>query len=339
MHYTRSLILAALLASIPCIAHAELVNQEQFEQYILEGVTHYKAGADNPEEYQAAIQSFQKAKMLNNIPDVTYNIGRCYHMMGDCEHALEYYREYALSSAESAEKVKGYIEELSKQCNDRTGKIKITCVPENAMISIDDADPIPCTATHDLKVGEHSIVAMAEQYMPEQRSVTINPDDKIMKNIVIEMRRNESNGLYPTDSDSDSNAASDGSGQTGTAKSRVSDAVTVGEDKPLGALFWSGIVTSGVGLIFTITGTALVANSNDEFTLNNEGPFAERNETKYNSGLALASIGIIATTAGAVLLVLDRVLPRNNDNPQAVRFTPSFGVSQDSASANLTVTF
>ena len=338
MYHTRSIILAALFSFLPCIAQAELVNQEQFEQYIQEGVSHYKAGANDPEEYKAAIQSFLKAKTLNNIPDVTYNIGRCYHMMGDCEHALEYYREFALASTESAEKVKGYIEELSKQCKDRTGKIKITCVPENAMISIDDADPVPCTGTHDIKVGEHSIVAMAEQYSPEQRSVTINADDKIMKNIVIEMRHNESNGLYPSDEDSDSNAASNASGQSGSSMSRVSDAVTVGEEKPLGALFWSGIATSGVGLILTITGTALVANSNDEYTLNLDQTFTERNETKYNSGLALASIGIIATTAGAVLLVLDRVLPKNDDS-QAVRFTPSFGVTPDSASANLVVTF
>lgn len=333
MYHTRSLLLAAMLALVPCIAHAELANQEQFEKYIMEGVTHYKAGASNPDEYKAAIESFQKAKALNNIPDVTYNIGRCYHMMGDCEHALEYYREYALSSAESAEKVKAFIEDLSKQCKDRTGKIKVTCVPDNAMLSIDEADPVPCTATHELKVGEHTLVAMAEQYTPEQRTVTINPDDKIMKNIVIEMHHSDSSGLFPTEGDASN------SNQTESPKSRVSDAVTVDSERPLGAMFWSGVVTSSVGLVFTITGTALVANSNDEFTLNNEGPFLERNETKYKSGLALASIGMIATTAGVVLFILDRVLPRNNDNSQAIRFTPSFGVSQDSASANLVVTF
>ena len=331
MRQLHSIVLAALLCSIPCIAHADLVNQEQFEKYIVEGVNHYKAGANDPKEYKVAIEYFEKAKALNNIPDVVYNIGRSYHMMGDCENALKNYREYALTSAENSEKVKGYIDEMSKQCSGRMGKINIRCVPENAKISIDGAEPVACSGTHDLSVGDHAIVAMADAYMPEERDVTISADDKNAKSIVIEMKQADSSGLFPTGADAQANGTADDASDESIAN--------IGEaSKPLGILFWSGVGAAGLGVVLSIAGTSLLATSYEEHTLNLTDKLIEKNDSRYNGGAALLSLGLIATTAGAVLFVLDRVLPADDD-PQAVRIAPSFGVGADSASAALTVTF
>jgi tetratricopeptide (TPR) repeat protein len=85
----------------------------RFEQ----GLEHFRQG-----RYAAAIASFEAAHELLPSPELLYNIAQAYRRQGDCDHALEAYREYlaARPDASNRTKVEGYIRELGS-CDPRGG--------------------------------------------------------------------------------------------------------------------------------------------------------------------------------------------------------------------------
>ena len=70
-------LLAASLVSgfVPAVAMAQDSN-DAFSQYMLEGVRYFKEGQTNPAMYEKAIESFENARKIDDIPDINYNIGR-----------------------------------------------------------------------------------------------------------------------------------------------------------------------------------------------------------------------------------------------------------------------
>ncbi|MBO5753607.1 MAG: tetratricopeptide repeat protein, partial [Proteobacteria bacterium] len=158
-----------------------------FESLMTKGLEYYKKGSQDPQNYAQAIEYFSAAKKQNPLPDVVYNIARSYHLMGDCENALESYREFAMTSAANANKVKDYISSLSSQCGVKMGSLILKCEPANAVVSIDNAANVACNGTHSLTAGDHSLLITAEGYEPETRKISVSSNN-IPANVTVTMR-------------------------------------------------------------------------------------------------------------------------------------------------------
>ena len=309
-NYRFSSYLFALWLAIPASAFADANND--FTRLMTQGIEQYKAGKNDPNQYEAAIATFKKAYALNPNPDITYNIARAYHQLGNCESALSSYREYALTSQTNADSVSQYISELSAQCDKKTGVLNLICSPTHAVISIENSDiqNEPCNGKHSLPFGTHHIHVAATDYIDQDREITI--DSTQSKTMMIELEPH-------------------------IVVEQTTQNASTSEFTPL---FWSGVGATGGGILFTIIGGALLGTAHDSIEYNNIHGLYERNDSKQDAGAALLSIGIVATLAGVGLFVADTIVrTKPSETTSASRFVPSISVSANSASAGLNVSF
>lgn len=295
---------------MPASAFADA--NDDFTRLMTQGIEQYKAGKNDPSQYEAAIATFKKAYALTPNPDITYNIARAYHQLGNCESALSSYREYALTSPTNADSVSQYISELSAQCDKKIGTLNLICSPTHAVISIENSDikNEPCNGKHALPFGTHHIHFVANDYTEQVREITI--DSTHDKTMMVELEPH-------------------------VVDEQTSQTFSASELTPL---FWSGVGAAGGGVLFTIIGGALLGTAHDAIEYNNIHGLYERNDSKQDAGAALLSIGIIATLAGAGLFVADTILrTKPSETTTANRFTPSLSVSADGASAGLNLAF
>ena len=172
-------LLAASLVSgfVPAVAMAQDANDE-FSSYMLEGVRYFKEGQSNPAMYQKAIESFEKARKIDDIPDINYNIGRCHHMLGNCQQAAEYYRKYASVSDANAEVVKKYMDALSQECG--AGTLTVICSSTPAKVKIDALPGLDCgdeTKEIALSPGTHTVVVSADGIVPQTQIVVVKANE------------------------------------------------------------------------------------------------------------------------------------------------------------------
>ncbi len=323
-------------------------HEDEFTHLMNEGIAYYKAGASDPSQYQKAIVAFEKAKLIQAHPDITYNIARCYHMMGNCNLALVYYREYAIGSVENAEKVKDKIDELVEICGRRKAKLDIKCIPENAMVSIDRAEIVPCNDVFEVNAGEHIVTVTADNYSAETRTI----DAKTGKNptsVVFDLHAASGAGasskqsvVVPDDSSDRLTASSQVQNVTTQTSSRV-----MTQDAPdnsvrldnVGPLFWTGVGAAGGGLLFSIIGISLVGTAHKAVVFNDFDAY-ERNDSKLAAGGVLTGLGITALAGGATLLILERLgIIGHNGNSQASLVVPAVSVSSQDVSASLSFSF
>jgi tetratricopeptide (TPR) repeat protein len=312
-----------------------------FESLMTKGLEYYKKGSQDPQNYAQAIEYFSAAKKQNPLPDVVYNIARSYHLMGDCENALESYREFAMTSAANANKVKDYISSLSSQCGVKMGSLNLKCEPANAVVSIDNAANVACNGTHSLKAGDHSLLITAEGYEPETRKISVSSNN-IPANVSVTMR-----AFVVNDPEANS------TGEIATTEDGMSESssrvITENADerggtyKP-GSVFWGGVGTAGAGILMMIGGGIAIGNSHRLVTHQTESAlytYYERNSGLFKGGSAVLGIGAAASLIGVSLIIVDVLLNNQSDDeePQAVRFTPAISFDAESASAGFTMTF
>lgn len=315
-----------LALALTCAFAMPAVAEEDFNSLMTEGVSFFKAG-----NYVKAIESFQKAQKLDNIPDISYNIARSYQLLGDCDLALKYYREYALTSTENAASVQEHIKTLSEQCGTKTGSLVLKCTPANAMVTIDFDSPVPCNSTYEIKTGEHQLRFTATNYNQETRVIDITENQS--RNVVIELKPNPN---APKQNASSQNAQAPADEQYDNMPRPFGPP----PHEPISKLFWAGIGTSGGGLVFSIAGIAMLATSHREISHNGTSGYYERSTPKLAGGAVMAGIGITAMTAGVILLVVDKFLYRPAPPPpEEFSFSPSISITPDAASASLTMTF
>lgn len=328
MKSKHSLLIAAaaslfFLGSLPAYA-----DSGSFEAYMNDGVRYFKNG-----NYIKAIESFTHAQEIKNIPDIPYNIARSYQMLGDCSNALKYFREYALVDAEKASKVKGYIEELNAQCGTKVGSLQMRCIPDDTVVYIDNNGAVQCNGIYELEVGEHSLRFVSNGYVEENRRIDIEENSR--KSVVIDMVSNA--GVSASDSlGTHESGRTNESSKSETVSNVSGESVSTVNDAPLTKLFWSGIGTSGGGLLFSIIGVSMVATSHREITYNKK-TFYERSTSKLVGGGVMAGIGLAALTAGVTILVIDRIKAKNGS--YSTNVVPSISVTPDSASAGVAFTF
>jgi tetratricopeptide (TPR) repeat protein len=171
--WARRLLVCALVLSMaaPAVwvagaAHA----QESFDDLVARGLKAYSDG-----QYDEAVEIFMKARVMDDQPDLLYNIARCYHKKGDCIAAQEHYKRFVSrpnATPELVEKTKGWVAELGECAT--TGTLALACTPGDATVSIDgDAQTGPCGKFDGLKPGEHSLLVTAPGFKAQAMTVRV----------------------------------------------------------------------------------------------------------------------------------------------------------------------
>lgn len=106
MRRVISAVLVGLLAFSPVVlpqnAWAQTSEEKkQVEQLSKKGVKAYKEG-----KFEQAIKYFEQAHEVQPVPNLLYNIARCYEKMGDDAKALEYYDRFVVDAVDRKAKQK-----------------------------------------------------------------------------------------------------------------------------------------------------------------------------------------------------------------------------------------
>jgi tetratricopeptide (TPR) repeat protein len=106
-------------------------------------------------EYAAAISEYQKA--FAALPDALFlfDIAQAYRQLHDCDHALQFYRDYlhARPDADNRGKVEQFITDLQSCATQPTVEVP---TPDTAAASISAPTPVPATATVDVHTSRGS---------------------------------------------------------------------------------------------------------------------------------------------------------------------------------------
>ena len=332
------MIAALAFSMVPAVALAQEENDE-FSRYMLEGVRYFKDGQSNPENYRKAIKSFEAAQKINDIPDISYNIGRCHHMLGNCQEALKFYQSYAAVSEANADVVKKYMDALNKECT--TGNLTVICSSAPAKVRIDALPSLLCgdeTQHIALSPGEHIVVVSADGIAPQTQTVTVTSQkDSVVSFTLATPAKAETSAVAAEHVPSIDEAAAKPASLTNHPELSV-DATSNAPSK----WFWAGVGTAGAGTLLAIIGGAVLANAHDDFTFasgkNGLATFYERDKGKYVGGQVVLGIGATAAIAGITLIVLDRFVFDEKDSTTA-QVAPVLSVSPDLASAGIAVSF
>ncbi len=340
-------LLAASLVSgfVPAVAMAQDSN-DAFSQYMLEGVRYFKEGQTNPAMYEKAIESFENARKIDDIPDINYNIGRCHHMLGNCQQAAEYYRKYASVSDANAEVVKKYMDALNQDCG--AGTLTVVCSSAPAKVKIDALPSLDCgedTKEIALSPGTHTVVVSADGIVPQTQAVVVKANENAVVSFTLVAPKKEADsrprvieGAALVDAEAEASEA--------PASEPVAITENCGDDAetPTSLWFWSGFGAAGAGTLLSIIGGAVLANSHDEFVFStgrNSGLITvyERDKSKYVGGQAVLGIGVSMTIVGVTLIVLDKfVFSKKKDSTTAL-VAPVINLSPDLAGAGVAVSF
>ena len=106
----RFLVVITILAALGTDARAEPSAEQLYD----EGQRAYNRG-----DYVTAVARWQSSYQLSKLPLLVLNIAQAYRLAGDCEHALEAYRQYVALDprAEQRQLAEGFIGELEPRCD------------------------------------------------------------------------------------------------------------------------------------------------------------------------------------------------------------------------------
>lgn len=168
------LILAALWA-VPATPKDES-RQQRAEKLAQAGELLFDAG-----KYQDALRQFLDAYDLFEpptfvIPEVLWNIARCYEETGDDLSALRYFEEFrtVASTPEYREAVDGRLRQVRERL---TGEVEITVSPPTAQAWL-DGEPLSLEqgkTRRRLAPGLHTVKAQAAGFHGQERSFRVEP--------------------------------------------------------------------------------------------------------------------------------------------------------------------
>jgi len=126
-------------------------------------------------QYTEAIAKFQAAYAVGHKTVRLYNIGKCYERLQATGKALRYFREYLRLEplAKHDEVLKGEIASATRQLSAQgTQQLVIMVNPPTAEVVVDGLRQDSVPAYVELAPGAHRLVARAQGYQPEERSLT-----------------------------------------------------------------------------------------------------------------------------------------------------------------------
>jgi len=153
-------------------------NAESFEALVAEGVKAFSDG-----EYDKAIDRFTRARVIEDQPELLFNIARCYDRKGSCQAARDNYLTYIKrdgAAPDTVKRAKDLLEKLG-ECP-TTGTVRLLCDPKSATATVTpndakikltpDQQDGPC-GDRELPEGSYFISVSADGYKPVDRTVEI----------------------------------------------------------------------------------------------------------------------------------------------------------------------
>jgi hypothetical protein len=174
--WSLALSLSVLVVS-PSLAQekpAPAVDDEatkQAKKFFNDGQKEFKKA--KPDNYKKAIELWEKAYELKQLPLLLYNISLAYERLGDKEAALLYAQRYIDAQPQDdalAGQLKGNMEGLSKTIE---RPLSIIADPSDAQIIIDDNEPAGSPLEVMLTLGEHKIKIVKDGYETQEQTVKI----------------------------------------------------------------------------------------------------------------------------------------------------------------------
>lgn len=137
----RSILAAVLLGLAACAVHStftasEAVAQDdRFERIIADALRAYNEG-----RYEAALDLYFEAKVLQDLAEIDYSIARTYHNLNQCDQAEKFYKRVQNRLSELPDgyeaRVEKYLIELPTTC--------VSAKPEEVKV-VEPVQPVPPT--------------------------------------------------------------------------------------------------------------------------------------------------------------------------------------------------
>lgn len=156
----------------------------QAKKSFIEGQKEFKKS-----NYKKAIELWEKAYELKQLPLLLYNISLAYERLGDKEAALLYAQRYIDAQPQDdplVGQVKGNIEGLAKTIE---RPLSITADPGDAQIIVDDGAPLASPAEVTLALGEHKIKIVKDGYETQEQTVSVWLDPLFPLNVKLTLRK------------------------------------------------------------------------------------------------------------------------------------------------------
>lgn len=127
------------------------------------------------EEYEAALDAFQRSYDLNEVGSVLYNIAMCEMALFRHVEAIDSFQRYLEAGGERiAAERRSEVEEYVNELESRLGIVQLSVTPAGAVVSVDGVDVAPERWRRLLlQTGRHVIRASAAGHEDEVRQVDI----------------------------------------------------------------------------------------------------------------------------------------------------------------------
>lgn len=312
--------------------HTFADENPQFQTTMQLGISYYQQGADNPAMYEKAIEQFTMARKYSDNPTPIYNIARAYQRLDRCEEALAYFKEYQSVTREikqyGVNDVSDFISQLTIQCGMTQADIQLSCTPAETLVTVDDAQPVPCYTLTKITTGQRRLVFQLKGFATASRLVHIKADETRYFDVTMDKHGSK---IKEVDQ------------QTALAASEHSeiDLMHLEPPRPLGSrgLLWGGVASLAAGTLFTITGGALAGTAFTETKNARDDTYYELNHAKRGAGAALIAIGGTAMITGITLIIIDMIREDKYEMQRSETLSPYIAISGDNAAAGLTWTF
>ncbi len=311
-----------LIMLIPFDAQAQDDNAEGIQalyggkstdEIIKDGLRLYSEGRTDANKFYEAINVFEYVLTVDpNQTILYYNIARSYHMLGNCEKALNQYLLYESIAAGSDDysDVSTYIEALTKQCGQQ-GIVTISCAQDGVMVSFDGERKEACSGIHHIKAGSHRLVASKEGFLDYTIDFELEVDQ--LSEIVIKLSKDK--------------------------KYHADEQVILQPESVARPLWISGVVTTSVGTAAIVAGS-IVASM--DYAKDNKG-----NDVSNTliTGVTLGGVGGLSLIAGVVLLIVDAAQADTREEEklkqyhESLSISPLLSINESGAAAAVNFTF
>jgi hypothetical protein len=306
-----------LVVGTGVVAQSKVDEKAEAKKHFEAGITLLKA-----EDFEGAATAFETSVRLFPTKTSLFNLANCYKALRRYGESLEVLRRLETEfTGRLGEEMAAEATAMREALEGVVGRLEVAATPAGASIRVDgrDAGRSPLKAPLVLGPGEHEIEAAMDGYLPQKRTVRVEPRSKAV--VSFELQKPVAEEPAP------------GPAEEPAAEPRPEpEPPPVEQPAPAGhgALWTGGWVVTGIGAAILVAGgvtggLALSAGNQLESDYPDGVPRADEDKVDRMDRLAVATnvllgVGGAAVIAGVVLLVLD-------DGPaeSAVTLAPAAG--------------
>jgi len=313
-------------------ASAGSAKNDPFQTAMNAGIDYFNAGAEDPAQYNNAIQKFMTAAQLSDNPLPYYHLARTYEQMQNCEQALSYYRAYENRSAKIRQygviDVSSSVKTLNMQCGIKQGEIAAVCAQPDVMMRVDNDQPVPCGTVVTYPALTHTIAFEHKDYINASRSVTVKPGMRATFDVTLEKKGSSTIKL----ASEQTIAVAELEAERKRANASIPDAYFEPDSLANHPFLWGGLGATVAGVALTITGCVLV-NIN------------KHDSGGWKGGIASYVIGGTLAVGGTAMMIYDAVDHQKREEErykrieEQIAIVPTLGFGPDGGSAGVILSF